>query len=166
MTQLDDSSMRHPQVTPAARLTDVAAIPNAPSGDLPLSPSAASRAEVDEWEIPADEIELGPRIGIGSYGEVYRGMWQHTDVAVKRLLEQDLTPNLMEVGACVSGRGDSKREEWTVCTSGWGVHMCVYVQVPVGIRWGVQALWTLRLYCIGSPEWLVLHCAENCWLNP
>ena len=55
------------------------------------------RGELDEWEIEADEIELGPRIGIGSYGEVYRGIWRHTDVAVKRLLEQDLTDQLMEV---------------------------------------------------------------------
>ncbi len=46
------------------------------------------------------EIELGPRIGIGSFGEVYRGAWRHTDVAVKRFLEQDICPQLMEV--CLS----------------------------------------------------------------
>ena len=53
--------------------------------------------EPDEWEIDADELELGPRIGIGSFGEVYRGTWRHTDVAVKKFLEQDLSPQLMQV---------------------------------------------------------------------
>lgn len=53
--------------------------------------------EPDEWEIEADELELGPRIGIGSFGEVYRGTWRHTDVAVKKFLEQDLSPQLMQV---------------------------------------------------------------------
>ncbi|KAL3133959.1 hypothetical protein ABBQ32_008406 [Trebouxia sp. C0010 RCD-2024] len=52
--------------------------------------------EPDEWEIDADELELGPRIGIGSFGEVYRGTWRHTDVAVKKFLEQDLSPQLMQ----------------------------------------------------------------------
>jgi hypothetical protein len=50
-----------------------------------------------EWEIDAAEIELGPRIGIGSFGEVFRGTWRHTDVAVKRFLEQDLSPQLLAV---------------------------------------------------------------------
>lgn len=54
--------------------------------------------EPDEWEIEAEELELGPRIGIGSFGEVYRGTWRHTDVAVKKFLEQDLSPQLMQVG--------------------------------------------------------------------
>ncbi len=60
--------------------------------------SAVSAADdAAEWEIDASEIELGPRIGIGSYGEVFRGSWRHTDVAVKRFLEQDLSPQLMAV---------------------------------------------------------------------
>lgn len=54
-------------------------------------------AEAEEWEIAAEEIEMGPRIGIGSFGEVYRGTWRHTDVAVKRFLEQDISPQLLEV---------------------------------------------------------------------
>ena len=66
----------------------------------PMSPAVPR--EVDEWEIPADEIELGPRIGIGSFGEVYRGTWRLTDVAVKRLLEQDLKPEHVEVDQPVS----------------------------------------------------------------
>ena len=31
--------------------------------------------------------------------QVYKGNWRHTDVAVKRFLEQDLSPQLMKVGA-------------------------------------------------------------------
>ncbi|KAK9815543.1 hypothetical protein WJX72_005453 [[Myrmecia] bisecta] len=46
---------------------------------------------LDAWEIDFNDIVLGPRIGVGSYGEVYRGIWKHTDVAVKRLLDQDLS---------------------------------------------------------------------------
>lgn len=52
-----------------------------------------------EWEIEADELTLGPRIGIGSFGEVFRGTWRHTDVAVKRFLEQDLSPQVIAVCA-------------------------------------------------------------------
>jgi len=49
-----------------------------------------------DWEIQPEEIQLGPRIGIGSFGEVYRGQWRQTDVAVKRLLDQDISPTVLE----------------------------------------------------------------------
>ncbi|XP_061952877.1 probable serine/threonine-protein kinase SIS8 isoform X2 [Populus nigra] len=48
-------------------------------------------ANSEECEIPWDEISLGERIGLGSYGEVYRGDWHGTEVAVKRFLDQDIT---------------------------------------------------------------------------
>ena len=51
----------------------------------------------DEWELSPEELLLGPRIGVGSFGEVYRRSWRHTDVAVKRLLEQDFSPHVMQV---------------------------------------------------------------------
>lgn len=51
----------------------------------------------DDWEIDADEVFMGPRIGVGSFGEVYRGSWRHTDVAVKRLLDQDVQENVVQV---------------------------------------------------------------------
>ena len=58
---------------------------------------ATSQEEAeDEWEIAPEELLLGPRIGVGSFGEVYRGSWRHTDVAVKRLLEQDVSHDVME----------------------------------------------------------------------
>ncbi len=39
---------------------------------------------------------MGVRIGIGSFGEVFRGIWRGTEVAIKVLLEQDLTKENME----------------------------------------------------------------------
>jgi hypothetical protein len=44
------------------------------------------------WE----EITVGERIGLGSYGEVYRGDWHGTEVAVKKFLDQDLTGEALE----------------------------------------------------------------------
>ena len=66
---------------------------------LSILPTAGIVLEgLEEWEILPEEIVLGPRIGIGSFGEVYRGIWRQTDVAVKRLLDQ-------EVSQHVSGSG-------------------------------------------------------------
>ncbi|KAE8689103.1 Detected protein of confused Function [Hibiscus syriacus] len=45
--------------------------------------------EVSEWEIPWENLQIGDRIGIGSYGEVYRADWNGTEVAVKKFLDQD-----------------------------------------------------------------------------
>ncbi|KAH7645118.1 serine/threonine-protein kinase a-raf-like isoform x4 [Dermatophagoides farinae] len=42
------------------------------------------RESIEDWEIPQDEILVGPRIGSGSYGTVYRGHW-HGPVALKKL---------------------------------------------------------------------------------
>ncbi|KAL9334894.1 hypothetical protein Peur_072075 [Populus x canadensis] len=55
------------------------------------SKSDAGLDDVAECEIPWEEMTLGERIGLGSYGEVYRGDWHGTEVAVKRFLDQDIT---------------------------------------------------------------------------
>ncbi|XP_030455360.1 probable serine/threonine-protein kinase SIS8 isoform X1 [Syzygium oleosum] len=52
--------------------------------------------DVAECEIQWEEISLGERIGLGSYGEVYRGEWHGTEVAVKRFLDQDISGDLLE----------------------------------------------------------------------
>ncbi|DBA75450.1 TPA: hypothetical protein ACH3X1_010707 [Trebouxia sp. C0004] len=82
----------------AKPLASVSLIPEhgASSSDSIRHVELTGAMEPDEWEIEADELELGPRIGIGSFGEVYRGTWRHTDVAVKKFLEQDLSPQLMQ----------------------------------------------------------------------
>lgn len=45
--------------------------------------------DVADCEIPFEDITLGERIGLGSYGEVYHGDWHGTEVAVKRFLDQN-----------------------------------------------------------------------------
>ena len=46
---------------------------------------------IEDWEIPLDNIFIGPRIGAGSFGTVYRGHW-HGAVAIKTLNVRDPTP--------------------------------------------------------------------------
>ncbi|CAN1351989.1 Probable serine/threonine-protein kinase SIS8 [Linum perenne] len=50
----------------------------------------------DEWTIDFSEISVGTRVGIGFFGEVFRGVWNGTEVALKVFLEQDLTAENME----------------------------------------------------------------------
>ncbi|KAK3007214.1 hypothetical protein RJ639_017500 [Escallonia herrerae] len=49
-----------------------------------------------EWNIDFSELNYGPRIGIGFFGEVFRGIWNGTEVAIKVLLEQGLTVENIE----------------------------------------------------------------------
>ncbi|EFJ09552.1 hypothetical protein SELMODRAFT_46485, partial [Selaginella moellendorffii] len=48
-----------------------------------------------EWEINWEDINIGERVGIGSYGEVYHGEWSGTEVAVKKFLDQDFSGDAM-----------------------------------------------------------------------
>ncbi|KAK8464116.1 hypothetical protein PHAVU_011G133650 [Phaseolus vulgaris] len=57
--------------------------------DRPLLP-------YEEWNIDFTELTVGTRVGIGFFGEVFRGIWNGTDVAIKVFLEQDLTAENME----------------------------------------------------------------------
>ncbi|KAL0848390.1 hypothetical protein Bca101_021637 [Brassica carinata] len=50
----------------------------------------------EEWNIDFSELAVGIRVGIGFFGEVFRGVWNGTDVAIKVFLEQDLTAENME----------------------------------------------------------------------
>lgn len=56
--------------------------------------------EFAEWEIPWEDLQVGERIGIGSYGEVYRADWNGTEVAVKKFLIQDLTGDVLVQFKC------------------------------------------------------------------
>ncbi|KAE9461952.1 hypothetical protein C3L33_06148, partial [Rhododendron williamsianum] len=49
-----------------------------------------------EWNIDFSELTVGTRVGIGFFGEVFRGIWNGTDVAIKVFLEQDLTVENIE----------------------------------------------------------------------
>ncbi|KAL3361123.1 hypothetical protein AABB24_014165 [Solanum stoloniferum] len=55
---------------------------------------------VAEWEIPWENLHVGERIGIGSYGEVYRAEWNGTEVAVKKFMNQDITNDALEQFKC------------------------------------------------------------------
>ena len=85
------------------------------NGQVPLAEPLAETSKVpsggggsptveapDEWEIKPEELKLGPRIGFGSFGEVHRGSWRYTDVAVKKLIDQELSPSLLAVGPLCS----------------------------------------------------------------
>ncbi|KAG0450732.1 hypothetical protein HPP92_026785, partial [Vanilla planifolia] len=52
---------------------------------------------VAEWEIPWEDLQIGERIGLGSYGEVYRADWNGTDVAVKKFLDQGLSGDALDL---------------------------------------------------------------------
>ncbi|WZZ68945.1 hypothetical protein YC2023_080315 [Brassica napus] len=60
------------------------------------SKSDGTLDDVSDCEILWEEITLGERIGLGSYGEVYRGDWHGTEVAAKKFLDQDLTGEALE----------------------------------------------------------------------
>ncbi|KAH6805028.1 protein tyrosine kinase family protein [Perilla frutescens var. frutescens] len=60
------------------------------------SKSDSALDDVADCEIPWEDISLGERIGLGSYGEVYRGDWHGTEVAVKKFLDQDITGESLE----------------------------------------------------------------------
>ncbi|XP_039144213.1 probable serine/threonine-protein kinase SIS8 isoform X1 [Dioscorea cayenensis subsp. rotundata] len=52
--------------------------------------------EVADCEIQWEDLVLGERIGLGSFGEVYRGEWHGTEVAIKKFLHQDLSGDALE----------------------------------------------------------------------
>ncbi|KAL3529160.1 hypothetical protein ACH5RR_008482 [Cinchona calisaya] len=52
--------------------------------------------DVADCEIPWEDMTLGERIGLGSYGEVFRGDWHGTEVSVKRFLDQGITGESIE----------------------------------------------------------------------
>ncbi|KAM7256576.1 hypothetical protein ACFE04_012317 [Oxalis oulophora] len=51
-------------------------------------------------EILWEDLQIGERIGIGSYGEVYRADLHGTDVAVKKFLDQDFSGNALAEFKC------------------------------------------------------------------
>ncbi|KNC47314.1 uncharacterized protein AMSG_11783 [Thecamonas trahens ATCC 50062] len=48
------------------------------------------------YEITYDEITFDKAIGTGSYGEVWRGLWRGTDVAIKRIHNRDFSAETLE----------------------------------------------------------------------
>ncbi|KAA8521282.1 hypothetical protein F0562_011972 [Nyssa sinensis] len=57
-------------------------------------------AEVAEWEIPWEGLQIAERIGIGSFGDVYRAEWNGTEVAVKKFMDQDISGDALVQFKC------------------------------------------------------------------
>ncbi|XP_066384132.1 serine/threonine-protein kinase EDR1-like isoform X1 [Miscanthus floridulus] len=60
-----------------------------PSRNMDMRSQRLDFDDVSECEIPWEDLVIGERIGLGSYGEVYRADWNGTEVAVKKFLDQD-----------------------------------------------------------------------------
>ncbi|KAK6176333.1 hypothetical protein SNE40_014636 [Patella caerulea] len=69
--------------------------PRAKSVETEPGKRRARRDSNDDWEISNEEIDLGERIGSGSFGTVFKGHW-HGPVAVKILNVIDPTPAQMQ----------------------------------------------------------------------
>ncbi|XP_068634110.1 serine/threonine-protein kinase EDR1 isoform X2 [Aristolochia californica] len=52
--------------------------------------------DVSGLEIPWEDLVIGERIGLGSYGEVYHADWNGTEVAVKKFLDQDFSGDALD----------------------------------------------------------------------
>lgn len=55
----------------------------------------ALRSSKPSWKITMDQLQLKERIGSGSFGEIYRAIYQGTPVAVKKLLNQNASNQLI-----------------------------------------------------------------------
>ncbi|CAN6285594.1 unnamed protein product [Urochloa humidicola] len=74
-----------PKKSPLDRFMDT----STPSRNMDARSQRLDFDDVSECEIPWEDLVIGERIGLGSYGEVYRADWNGTEVAVKKFLDQD-----------------------------------------------------------------------------
>ncbi|GFQ98698.1 hypothetical protein TNCT_298821 [Trichonephila clavata] len=65
--------------------------PRARSADESTRKIRPPRESIEDWEIPASEIQTEHRIGAGSFGTVHKGHW-HGPVALKKLNVTNPTP--------------------------------------------------------------------------
>ena len=60
-----------------------------PFDDLKLRQFFKIMGEINIWEIPEKELELGEKLGSGEFGEVFSGTLREEQVAVKKLKQQN-----------------------------------------------------------------------------
>ena len=78
---------------------------------------------------PFEDVQLGPLLGQGSYGQVYRGVWQGAAVAIK--VNWEVLP-----GQCVRQAGCSRKAVWARMRQTGpckGSSCCAY---EGGVLWG------------------------------
>jgi len=87
-----------------------------------------------EWEIEYSELEFGPLIGKGFFGEVKRGFWRETDVAIKIIYrDQFKTKSSLvmfqnEVGILSKLRHPNVVQFLGACTTGSEEHHCIVTE--------------------------------------
>ncbi|AVK76543.1 serine-threonine kinase [Pandoravirus neocaledonia] len=84
-----------------------------------------------DWEIRTDDLDMGPLLGRGGHGEVYRAVWRGTDVAVKTLGTEALTRDAVqafrdEVRVMTSLRHPNVVLFMAACTK--PPHMCIVME--------------------------------------
>jgi len=62
----------------------------------PLLQSVSTRSSPTNFEMNGDELVMGEMIGVGSFGQVYRGQWRGTEVAIKKLPMQNFTQQMID----------------------------------------------------------------------
>lgn len=88
-TRPQDESMQHRLTESSKKLRETEVTGCAV--DLTAKYVATVIDDVGECEILWENLVIGERIGLGSYGEVYRAEWNDTEVAVKKFLDQDFS---------------------------------------------------------------------------
>ncbi|XP_071806054.1 serine/threonine-protein kinase A-Raf-like isoform X2 [Asterias amurensis] len=83
------------QASPTHRWKNRGPTSSTSSDENKIKKTRQRRDSNDDWEIPTEEIMMGPRIGSGSFGTVFKGHW-HGPVAVKRLNVTDPTASQLQ----------------------------------------------------------------------
>ncbi|XP_065058516.1 serine/threonine-protein kinase A-Raf-like isoform X2 [Rhopilema esculentum] len=106
---------------------------------------SARRDSNDDWEVPEGEVQVGARIGAGSYGTVYKGFW-HGTVAVKMLNVKDPSPQQLQ----------AFKNEVAVLRKTRHVNVLLFM----GCMWKPY-LAIITQWCEGSSLYRHLHVAET-----
>ncbi|XP_050305531.1 raf homolog serine/threonine-protein kinase Raf [Anthonomus grandis grandis] len=131
-TQASPTGTHHPK-RPRARSADES------------KPLLAARESIEDWEIPADEILVGNRVGSGSFGTVYKAHW-HGPVAVKTLNVK--IPTVQQLQAF--------KNEVTVLRKTRHVNILLFMGCVSKPQLAIVTQW-----CDGSSLYKHLHVAET-----